>query len=51
MFDEFNLMVIKDIGIFGFKVFYILYGIVIIKEGKEFIYVCELVMGSFKCWC
>lgn len=41
-------MVTKDTGTLGSKVLYIPYGIVTTKEGKEFIHVCELVLGSSK---
>lgn len=42
-------MVTKDTGTLGSKVLYIPYGIVTTKEGKEFIHVYVIVMGSSKC--
>lgn len=47
--DESNPMVTKDTGTLGSKVLYIPYGIVTTKEGKEFIHVYVIVMGSSKC--
>lgn len=46
--DESNPMVTKVTSTFGSKVLYIPYEIVTTKEGKEFIYVCEIVKGRSK---
>lgn len=47
--DESNPMVTKVTSTLGSKVLYVPYEIVTTKEGKEFIHVYVIVMGSSKC--